>query len=187
MTKLLTVWWRYLLLALASLATSMVVTQLTCLLYAGQGHRTAHSRANLLTERGISTDHGNSDPDFKFWCFSCTAVCSSEQSFVGQSFLWCWTDGPASFGLRDSHSIWLHTVWHVSLLCTWLQTDCPKTARVTVSSGAASWLYIWQSYADSESISSFTGTPHYLLTSGSSVLSERLIVAQWFLDVSWFA
>jgi len=38
-----------------------------------------HSRANRLTEGGISTDHGNSDPDFKFWCFSRRAVCSSEK------------------------------------------------------------------------------------------------------------
>jgi hypothetical protein len=79
-------WWRYPLLVLSSLATSMVVTQ--CLLYPGQGHRTARSRANRLTERGISTDHDNSDPDIKFWCFSCTALCSSEQSFCWPEFSW---------------------------------------------------------------------------------------------------
>jgi len=81
-------WWWYPLLLLPRLATSMVVTQLKYLLYPGQGHRTAHSRANRLTERGLSTDHGNSDPDFKFWCLSCTAVCSTEQNFCWPEFYW---------------------------------------------------------------------------------------------------
>jgi hypothetical protein len=80
-------WWRYPLLVLPSLATSMVVTQLKCLLYPGQGHRTAHSRANRLTERGISTDHGSSDPDFKFWCLSCTAVFHRTKLLLARVFL----------------------------------------------------------------------------------------------------
>lgn len=81
------------------------------------------------------------------------------------------------------------TLWHVLLLCTLrafrqvlpqCPTDILLADRVNVCSGTTSWSNFWQTYADSESIPSFTGTPHYLLTCGSIVLSERLIVVQLF-------
>jgi len=66
---------------LPSLATSMVATQFR-VFYSQVKDTALRARANCIIERGIFPNHGNSDPDCKFWCFSCTAMCSSEKKLL---------------------------------------------------------------------------------------------------------